>query len=125
MYYPKFRGISKYDEIMIEGGFTLFENKPCIIDFYTNEIVEIIPNTLSQGLDAYDKNGKQLFCGDIVKIGLSEFCILMNTPQLSFTFMTKEGHCQAGCNVPTLAYAEIIGDIWNDNWDIAKELKNE
>lgn len=83
----------------------------------TNNIIEREP---VRGL--VDKNGKQVFVGDIIKKGFEHYVVKYDEEQLSYEFYTPNGCKMAGCTSLASPFIEIVGNV-NDNPDMLSNVK--
>lgn len=112
-----FRGKKKDNEKWIDGGYSEFRNFSgeevynIIHNGYANEI---IPETIGQYTGLTDKNGTNIFEGDIVKGSWNtNFQIYYDDWYLGFRAKDKNGYCNA-IDYYGLDKLEVIGNI-HDN----------
>ncbi len=140
----KFRGKRKDNEKWIYGNLIIDEDKYYIClginehikrDDYEVYMIEVIPETIGQFTGLYDKNRKEIYEGDIVKINAHNFDFGYKQEeirQIKFidgSFGIYKGISKNEYYFNDLAtevgygeidYYEVIGNVWEN-----KELLNE
>lgn len=91
--------------------------------FYNSEagIFMIDKNTLCQCTDIYDANGNYVFENDIIKIGFDYYVVKWNIEQAKFELYDKDNNSHWGFNQNTVKNLEVVGNIYDDNYLLAKE----
>jgi uncharacterized phage protein (TIGR01671 family) len=80
------------------------EDSPCAVGFYPNEISPVIPKTVCQFTGIKDKNGKEIFEGDLLKAGVyKEYEVKFDSYNCEYNIASF------GC-----ANAEIVGTIFDN-----------
>ena len=129
------------DLIQIGGGALIYhgdkqeleaipqEDSPCAVGFYPNEISPVIPKTIGEFIFLSDKNGKEIFEGDIVTaygarngvidFGLARFGIDWDYGTESKTMLGSWGSLDnlRSLNDDIVHELEVIGNI-HDNEEL-------
>ena len=90
--------------------------------FDSDTIYEVIPETVGQFTGLYDKNGKEIYEGDIIKSGEILAYVFFNEQSASFMYriVNKYIHEQAPINIENF---EVIGNIY-DNPELLERRNN-
>lgn len=90
-----------------------------------NGIFEVDPETVCQYTGLTDKNGKQIFEGDIIQYNKKLFKVVWVSECAHFAaHPLKECSWSPCMNIGTVKNAEVIGNIF-DNPDLLEEAGNE
>lgn len=99
------------------------QDKGCIVDLYGNK-TEVLCDTVGQFSTLKDKNGKEIYAGDILKAGEEKDLLEVRFVRGVFAFLWNgDLDNEFPCNAPTHEWAEVIGNI-HDNPEMIKR-KNE
>lgn len=91
-------------------------------DFYEIDGWTVNTDTIGQFTGLYDKNGKEIYEGDIVSLNkdlLGSYVVRYDTKNARFS-MYHDNYEQAGFNLETMKNYEVIGNI-HDNLEFIKE----
>ena len=89
-------------------GVTYYEKEQRIMAF----AYEVNPSTVCQYTGLTDKNGKKIFEGDIVKIGLGQYEVWWNYDNCSFTLSSSRE--SRGLYLHHNETIEVIGNIYDN-----------
>lgn len=126
----------KYSIILTDSGYHLAppDDRNLAIAFAENEVNVVIPDTIGQFTGLHDRNGKEIYEGDIVKWiltmpgvgvngGYEEYEIEeIGEIQWDAGALHLGEYCAAGFAYESKDYAEIIGNI-HDNPELLKTEK--
>ena len=80
---------------------------------------EVYPETVGQFTGLTDKNGKRIFEGDIIYMGLFPFVIKYDVENARYMLFNSRGGKRDGFNAFTMETHEVIGNI-HDNPELLK-----
>ena len=99
------------------------EGLPCMEqpnDMWTARMQRVEPSTVGQFTTLRDKNGKEIYEGDILKVGEEKTLIEVRFVRGVFAFLWNgDLDDEFPCNAPTQEWAEIVGNI-HDNPEMIK-----
>lgn len=116
-----FRGKRKDTGEWIEGYFFKIWDRTFILWGMTNDIpnmIEVIPETVSQFTGLVDKYGKKIFEGDIIAKGLYPYEVRWNPEQVRWGIYSNDFEV-VGFTKFSESYFEVIGNIY-DNEELLK-----
>lgn len=77
--------------------------------------VEVDPETVGQCTGLHDKNGQEIYEGDIARQNKRLFIATWNNNTAAFTWETTDKSCSFPCfNVGTVKSMEVIGNIYEN-----------
>lgn len=88
----------------------------------------VLPNTISEFIGRYDKNGKRIFEGDIVKGRLfyedsaRHFVVKYSNCNASYYFVGADKRTYSASNILNI---EVLGNIWDNPELLRKEMVGE
>ena len=104
-----------------------YENNPC----YRLTMIDVEPDTVGQYIGVNDKNGKEIYEGDIVKRKMFDDCVVGQVVRIDIGFcgfMLKCGnryyHMGKSEHTGISDCDEVIGNVY-ENADLLKEAGNE
>ena len=110
-----FRGKSKDSGRWFYGGYVAFN----CISTIDGEVI-VFPETVGQFTGLTDKNGKRIFEGDIIYMGLYPYVIKYDRENARYMLYTPRGNNKRdGFNAFTMETHEVIGNI-HDNPELLK-----
>lgn len=90
------------------------QDKGCIVDLYGNK-TEVLCDTVGQFSTLRDKNGKEIYAGDILRAGDEKALLEVRFVRGVFAFLWNGNlDDEFPCNAPTREWAEVVGNI-HDN----------
>lgn len=121
----KFRGFNKKNKQWLYGFY--LQNRGahfvCPDEFATGkswEDYEIDPDSLGQFTSLKDKNGGEIYEGDILKVGDEKYLLEVRFVRGVFAFLWYGNlDDEFPCNAPTQEWAEVVGNI-HDNPELIK-----
>ena len=126
----KFRGQKTTDGVWAYGSLVCSNENAAAIYFQTGNVstmsmewVYVKPETIGQFTSLYDKNGKEIYEGDILKAPYTQERIEVRFVRGVFAFLWNgDLDDEAPINTPTQEWAEVIGNI-HDNSKLLKRRK--
>lgn len=120
----KFKGKSiedgqwNYGDLSHVADQTLIKNNPCR-DGRPKFTFEVDPQTVCQFTGFHDKNGKEIYEGDVIHIG-PDYCVVIWVEDLG-GFYPKVDYAKLPCTSPLGAMLrrcdiEVIGNIYEQKW---------
>lgn len=104
------------------GTFEPRSDKGRIVDLYGSE-TEVLCDTVGQFTSLRDKNGKEIYEGDILKVGKNKTLIEVRFVRGVFAFLWNgDLDDEFPCTAPTHEWAEVVGNI-HDNPTFIKKSK--
>ena len=107
----------------IEGFYTCFNGDEHRIytgyaetdcgDYYPDWF-NVIPETVGRFTGLTDKNGKRVFEGDIIYMGLFPYVVKYDVENARYMLFTSRGSKRDGFNAFTMETHEVIGNIHDD-----------
>lgn len=95
------------------------QDKGCIVDLYGNK-TEVLCDTVGQFSTLRDKNGKEIYAGDIIRAGDEKTLLEVRFVRGVFAFLWNgDLDDEFPCNAPTQEWAEVVGNI-HDNPEMIK-----
>jgi len=95
------------------------QDKGCIVDLYGNK-TEVLCDTVGQFSTLRDKNGKEIYAGDIIRAGEEKTLLEVRFVRGVFAFLWNgDLDDEFPCNAPTQEWAEVVGNI-HDNPEMIK-----
>lgn len=116
-----FKGKQKDNNEWIEGYLFKSWDRTFLLWGMTNDIpnmVEVIPETVSQFTGLVDKYGKKIFEGDIIAKGFYPYEVRWNPEQVRWGIYSNDFEV-AGFTKFSESYFEVIGNIY-DNEELLK-----
>ena len=96
----------------------IVDNLPCMEqpnDMWTAKMHRVEPSTIGQHTSLFDKFGKPIYEGDILRVGEEKTLIEVRFVRGVFAFLWNgDLDDEFPCNAPTQEWAEVIGNI-HDN----------
>ena len=126
----KFRGKKPSNGVWVYGSLVYSNEIDAAIYYQTEkgpvrsmEWVYVKPETIGQFTSLYDKNGKEIYEGDIIKVAGLGKKIEVRFVRGCFAFLWNgDIDDEAVINAPTQKWAEVIGNI-HDNPKLIKRSK--
>ena len=115
-----FRGKRKDNYEWCEGFYARYRNKHYIIEMVNELIVnwhEVFPDTVGQYTGLNDRNGKQIFEGDILRTDLcaETLTVIFNVYCATFQVLLPDGYSEGFCEQYSVtSHVKVIGNI-HDN----------
>lgn len=117
-----FRGKRKDTEEWIEGYFFKIWDRVFLLWGMTNDnpnMIEVIPETVSQFTGLVDKYSKKIFEGDIITKGFEPYEVRWNSEQVRWGIYSNNFEV-AGFTKFSEPYFEVVGNVYDN-----KELLND
>lgn len=126
----KFRGQKPSDGAWVYGSLVCSNENAAAIYFQTGNVstrsmewVYVKPETIGQFTNLYDKNKKEIYEGDILKVPYTQERIEVRFVRGVFAFLWNgDLDDEAPINAPTQEWAEVIGNIY-DNPELLKRKR--
>lgn len=122
----KFRGQDISDGAWVYGSLVYSDENDVAIYFQRgNRLVKVYVNqeTIGQFTNLYDKNKKEIYEGDILKVPYTQERIEVRFVRGVFAFLWNgDLDDEAPINAPTQEWAEVIGNI-HDNPELLKRKR--
>ena len=124
----------KYSVILNDSGYHLAppDDRNLAIAFAENEVNVVIPDTIGQFTGLHDKNGKEIYEGDIVKWTMTQNEVTedggyreYDSDEICEVEWCKDAlyvgeYCAVGFSYESEDYAEVLGNI-HDNPELLNE----
>lgn len=120
----KFRAQDIASDKWLYGDVRHHKDDVCIFEQGGTNGEQVKRETVGQFLGLYDKNGKEIYEGDILKIGENKTLIEVRFVRGVFAFLWNgDLDDEFPCAAPTHEWAEVVGNI-HDNPTLIKKILN-